>query len=133
MNVRRYEASQLFAPYENGGIIYGGKWDVSLFAWSDDPIGDFSWIYACDEIPPNGQNDLHWCNHAADKAMHALYSHYDQAQRNADDAIVFTQLARDVPTIIENIREDVYVYNRDLKGFHPNQVSNFDDFMNVDI
>ncbi len=133
MNIRRYPAAQLFGPYQDGGIVYGGKWDLSFFSWSDDPIGDFSFQYACDEIPPYGQNDLHWCNRTANAAMHALYGHYDQAQRNADDAVVFAQLAKDTPTIVTSLRQDVYIYNSDLKNFHPNQVTPFDDFMNVDI
>ena len=65
--------------------------------------------------------------------MHALYSHYDQAQRNADDAILFAQLAHDLPMIVTSSREDIYVFNKDLKNFHPNAVTPFDDFMNVDI
>jgi peptide/nickel transport system substrate-binding protein len=133
INVRRYSSAMLFNTYAAGGIIYNGKWDVVFFAWGDDPIGDFSWVYACDEFPPNGQNDMRWCNPIADKAEHDLYSHYDQAQRNADDAILFEQLAKDVPTVITNGREDVYIYNSDLKNFHPNAVTQFDDFMNVDI
>ncbi|HUY40952.1 MAG TPA: peptide ABC transporter substrate-binding protein [Candidatus Dormibacteraeota bacterium] len=133
MTVRRYESSQLFNTYQAGGIVYNGKWDVVFFAWGNDPIGDYSFVYGCDQIPPNGQNDLHWCNHTADDAMHALFTHYDQAQRNADDTILFQQLAKDVPTIVTYVREDVYAYNRDLKGFHPNSVTPFDDFMNVDI
>jgi hypothetical protein len=32
-----------------------------------------------------------------------------------------------------DILEDIFAYNSDLKGFDPNQVSAFDDFMNVDI
>jgi len=133
MNVRRYSSPQLFNTYQAGGIIYGGKYDVSFFAWGDDPIGDFSALYGCDAIPPNGQNDLRWCNHIADTAMHALYGDYDQASRNAEDAILFTQLAKDTPTIVTAGREDIYISNRDLKNFHPNAVSQFDDFMNVDI
>ncbi len=133
IDVRHYESPQMFAPLQDGGVIYGGKWDIVLFAWGDDPIGDFSFIYACDEIPPNGQNDLRWCNPTATAAMHALYTHYDQASRNADDAILFTQLAKDLPTIVTSGREDIFIYNRDLKGFHPNAVTQFDDFMNVDI
>ncbi len=133
MTIHRYEAPQLFNTLQNGGIIYGGKWDVVFFAWGDDPIGDFSFIYACDEIPPNGQNDLRWCDPVANAAMHNLYSHYDQAQRNADDAILFRQLAKDTPTIVTLIRQDIYIYNKDLKNFHPNQVTPFDNFMNVDI
>jgi hypothetical protein len=42
-------------------------------------------------------------------------------------------IARDVPIVVLNISEDIYAYNSDLTGFHPNQVSQFDDFMNVDI
>lgn len=133
ITVHRYESAMLFNSYANGGILYRGDWDVSYFAWGDDPIGDFSFVYACDEIPPNGQNDLRWCDPVADKAMHDLYSHYDQAQRNADDAVLFAQMEKDMPTIIETGREDVFIYNSDLKNFHPNAVTQFDDFMNVDI
>ena len=37
------------------------------------------------------------------------------------------------PTYVTSIVEDVYAYNSDLKNFHPNSVTAFDDFMNVDI
>lgn len=133
MDIRRYQAAMLFEPYQMGGIIYRGNWDVSTFAWSDDPIGDFSWNYACDQIPPAGQNDTRWCDPVADRAMHALYEHYDQAQRNADDAVLFTHLAQQTPIIVTTVREDIFVYNRDLKNFHPGAVTQFDQFMDVDI
>jgi len=133
LDVRRYPSAMLFAPYADNGIIYRGNWDLVLFDWFDDPIGDFSFIYACDQIPPNGQNDIRWCNKKADAAMHALYTHYDQAQRNADDRIVFAQLAADRPQItLFGVREG-YIYNKDLKNFNPNGVTPFDNFMNVDI
>lgn len=133
MIVKRYPAPTLFEPEQSGGILYGGKWDVIAFAWTLDPIGDFSVIYGCDSIPPAGQNALHWCNQKANQAMLNLYTHYDQADRNKDDAVVQEQLAADVPTIVTSGREDIYVVNRDLHNFSPNSVSQFDDFMNVDI
>lgn len=133
MTIRRYESPQYFNTYANGGILYRGDWDVSFFAWGDDPIGDYSFIYSCEDIPPNGQNDLHWCNPTANAAMQSIFSHYDQTQRNADDAVILTQLAKDVPTIVTASREDIYIVNRDIKNFHPNSVTPFDDFMNVDI
>lgn len=133
ITVKHYPSSLLFSPYQDNGIVYRGKWDVIGFAWGDDPIGDFSFLYACDQIPPNGQNDVRWCNPVADKAMHALYHHYDQAQRNKDDAILFEQLDQDVPTIVTSGREDIFFFNKDLKNFHPGAVTQFDQFMNVDI
>ncbi|HTU71279.1 MAG TPA: peptide ABC transporter substrate-binding protein [Candidatus Baltobacteraceae bacterium] len=133
IEVRHYPDPMFFAPYAAGGILYNGKWDITLFNWVDDPIGDFSFEYGCDQIPPAGQNDLHWCDPKANAAIHALYGHYDQAQRNADDRIVFEQLAKDRPQITLEGVQEVYIYNKDLKGFHPNGVSPFDNFMNVDI
>lgn len=131
--VKHYPAPLLFEPAENGGIVYGGKWDIILFAWGLDPLGDFSTIYGCKSFPPAGQNDLHWCNQKAFQAMQAFYTHYDQAERNKDDAVVQEQLAADVPMIVTTGREDIYAVNADLRNFAPNGVSQFDDFMNVDI
>jgi peptide/nickel transport system substrate-binding protein len=133
INVHQYPSAMLFEPYADGGIIYNGKWDLVLFNWVGDPIGDFSFVFACDQIPPKGQNDVHWCNPVADAATHALFAHYDQARRNADDRILFEQLVKDVPEIVLYSVSDIYVYNKDLKGFHPNSVTPFDDMMNVDI
>ena len=133
IDLHHYPNPMYFGAYADGGILYTGKWDVTLFNWIDDPIGDFSFLYACNQIPPNGQNDVRWCNPQADAAVHALFSHYDQAQRNADDAILFKALVHDRPQITLLGVEEGYIFNKDLKGFHPNDVSPFDDFMNVDI
>jgi peptide/nickel transport system substrate-binding protein len=133
IQVHHYTAPVLFNSYQDGGVIYGGKFDVVLFAWYLDAVGDFSTEYACDQIPPAGQNDPHWCNQRATQAMHALYGHYSQAKRNADDTIVMTQMEKDVPFIVTTHPRDNFVFNSDLEGFHPNQVSLFDNMMNVDI
>jgi peptide/nickel transport system substrate-binding protein len=133
MTVRHYPIALLLAPRQEGGIVMAGKFDVVFFAWGLDPIGDFSPEYACESVPPGGQNDLNWCNPRANQAMHALYAHYDQAQRNKDDATVQEELDKDVPTVVTTGREDIYAVNRDLRGFVPNSVSPFDNFMNVDI
>ena len=133
ITVKHYPSNLLFAPYQDGGIVYNGKWDIIFFAWGSDAIGDYSPIYACEQMPPNGQNDLHWCNPVANKAMHDLYAHYDQTQRNKDVSVLMEQLEKDVPTIVTSGREDIFFFNKDLKNFHPNGVSPFDDMLNVDI
>lgn len=133
LDVKRYPLDLLLAPKEDNGIVYSGKFDAVTFAWGADAIGDYSGLYACDEFPPNGQNDPLWCDRQADAAMHALYAHYDQAQRNRDDVVVQEAMDRDVPIVIISGREDIYVVNKDLKNFHPNAVSQFDNMMDVDI
>ncbi len=88
ISVRHYPPALMFAPLQQGGIVYSNKWDVIIFAWVNDAIGDYSPIYDCHAFPPNGQNDLRWCNARAQAAMMALYGHYGQAQRNGDVLVV---------------------------------------------
>jgi peptide/nickel transport system substrate-binding protein len=123
----------LLAPYADGGTIQTGKFDAVLFAWFNDASNDLAPLYSCAQIPPKGQNDLHWCNPVAEAAMQDFKRTYDLARQQHDDDIVQEELVRDAPTIVMNIQEDLYAYNSDLTGFRPNQVSAFDDMMNVDI
>jgi peptide/nickel transport system substrate-binding protein len=131
--VRHYQAPQMFAPAQNGGIIYSDKWDIVFFAWLNDAVGDYSQIYGCKSFPPRGQNNLRWCNKRAQAAMDALYGHFDQAQRNKDVLTVQQEFVKDVPSVVTSLSEDIIAYNKDLKNFHPNNITPFDNMMDVDI
>jgi peptide/nickel transport system substrate-binding protein len=134
ITVRHYPPNLMFAPSADGGIIYAdNKWDVVVFQWSNEAIGDYSPIYSCKSFPPNGQNNVRWCNPRAQGAMDALFAHFSQEQRNADVLVVQQQLVKDVPTIVTALREDIYGVNQDLKNFHPNAITPFDNMMDVDI
>ena len=65
--------------------------------------------------------------------MQQFKEEYDPAKRQRYSNIIQAGIAKDVPIVVMDIREDIYAYNSDLTGFHPNQLSQFDDFMNVDI
>ncbi len=133
MNVKRYSSPQMFAQAQSGGVVYGNNWDVVFLAWGLDAIGDYSSIYGCQSVPPNGQNNLRWCNPKAQAAMDAVYTHFDQSERNKDLRGLFEAFVTDTPSIVTSLREDVYGYNTDLKNFHPNGVAPFDNMMDVDI
>jgi peptide/nickel transport system substrate-binding protein len=133
LTVRHYPAPLMFAPLADGGIMLGGKWDMINFGWGGDPIGDLSPIYGCEQIPPNGQNGPRYCDRTVDDAMKKFKLEYDPAKRQVYANIIQAGIARDAPIVVLDIREDIYAYNSDLTGFHPNQLSQFDDFMNVDI
>jgi len=131
--VHHYPPNLMFAPTQDGGIVYSNKWDVITFQWSNEAIGDYSPIYSCKSFPPNGQNNIRWCNPTAQAAIDGLFGHFQQSQRNADVLVLEQQLVKDVPTIVTTIREDIFAYNRDLKNFHPNAITPFDNMMDVDI
>ncbi|MDE2481589.1 MAG: peptide ABC transporter substrate-binding protein [bacterium] len=133
LEVKHYPTALYFAPIQEGGIVYSTKWDITSFAWLNDAIGDYSQLYACNAIPPKGQNDPRWCDPVADRAMHALYGHYEQPQRNSDVKVVVDRMYDQVPVIVQDQRMDVFAVNGDLKNFHPNAITPFDNFMDVDI
>jgi peptide/nickel transport system substrate-binding protein len=131
--VKRYLSSQYFATIANGGILNGGKFDVAIFGWGSDPNEDMSNLYACYRFPPNGQNDIRWCNPAATAAMDRAKESYDPAVRKVALAQVQRAVYDDVPTVIRDVRKLLAVYSDDLHGWHPNSVGPFDDIMKVDI
>ncbi|MEA2665319.1 MAG: peptide/nickel transport system substrate-binding protein [Candidatus Eremiobacteraeota bacterium] len=133
LSVKRYPSPLMFAPYADGGIVYGGKWDVITFNWGGDPIGDLSSLYECKSIPPNGQNDPRYCNKTVSAAMEKFKLEYDEKKRQQYSHVIQSGIAQDTPIIVLDIVEDIFAHNSDLKGFHPNQLSPFDDMMNVDI
>ena len=65
--------------------------------------------------------------------MDAFFGHYQQSERNADIKTVMEEFVKDVPSIVSVLREDLFAYNKDLKNYDPNNVTPFDDMMNVDI
>ena len=133
IDVKRYLASQYFAPFADGGIIYAGKFDVAYFGWGSDPNEDQSNLYACYRFPPDGQNDVRWCDRAATAAMDRAKTSYDQAKRKIDLDLVQRAVYDAVPTIVITTRKELIGFNADLKGWEPNPVAPFDNMLNVDI
>ncbi|MBC5810866.1 MAG: peptide ABC transporter substrate-binding protein [Candidatus Eremiobacteraeota bacterium] len=131
--VKRYLAAMMFAPAQSGGIMYSGKFDIVFFAWGTDPNMDLTNLYSCDRIPPKGQNDPRYCNAAVTKKLAEAQASYDPAVRTADIKFIQEQIYKDVPTIVLAARKETYAYNTDLKNWHPNAVSPFDDMLLVDI
>jgi ABC-type transport system substrate-binding protein len=76
---------------------------------------------------------VHYCNAKVDAAMEKFKTLYSFPARQPYADFIQSQLQQDVPTIVITINDDIFAYNSDMTGFHPNQLSPFDDFMNVDI
>ncbi len=132
-DVKRYPSPLFFAPMQTGGIIYGGKFDLTIYAWYTAPNGDLTNLFASDRIPPAGQNIPRFRDAATDRALRAFITTYDPAKQRAASRIVQERIVAEVPTIVLDAREDVYAYNDDLRGFRPNQVTPFDDLVDADI
>ena len=133
LDVRHYPSPLIFAPAASGGILYSGKYDAATYAWILSPNGDLTNLFGCDRVPPKGQNVPRYCDREVDRANVRFTSTYDEREQLAASRFVQERIARDVPTIVLDAREDVYAFNDDLHGFAPNQATAFDDLVDADI
>lgn len=114
-----------------GGILFGGKFDVTIFSLQNFPFVYPSLIYGCDRIPPNGLNAPRYCNRRLDTVIAEYESTYDAVRQRNDLAFIARTIAADVPTIVLNYTESIFAIDRRVQGFEPNVVTFFDDMMNV--
>jgi peptide/nickel transport system substrate-binding protein len=133
IETRKYAPAMFFAPYQNGGIVYGSKWDMTMFSWQGLPVADISNTMGCDQIPPLGQNVSHYCNKKVDDLMNQVKLTYDPEKQKALVAQEMRMIVADVPTIVLEVLDTGYAYNPDLKGYHPGAFTPFDEMGNVDI
>lgn len=133
IQTRKSSAALFFAQYQDNGVNARGNWDMTTYKWSGTPEADLSALYACNRIPPAGQNYIHYCNKQVSTWMDQFKVSYDDNVHRDLDAKIVKQIAADVPTIVLYVLQDGFTYNKQLKGYSPNQVSPFDDMMNVDI
>ncbi|HZV76420.1 MAG TPA: peptide ABC transporter substrate-binding protein [Candidatus Babeliales bacterium] len=133
IETRKFAPAMFFAPYQNAGIVYGGKWDMTEFTWQDLPVPDFSNLFECNQIPPNGQNVLRYCNHQADALMEAIKRTYDPVKQEQLLAQMVRLIVADTPTIVLEILDTGYAHDPNLTGYDPGAFTPFDEMMNVDI
>lgn len=133
LEIKHYLSSLFFALASDGGIIYGGKFDVIVFAWSAGPGMDLQNLYSCDAFPPNGQNDPRYCNKNVSRNIETARLTYDPAKRIPEIRYEQEHIARDTPIVVMDARNDIAAFNDDLRNWHPSSLTPFDDMMNVDI
>jgi peptide/nickel transport system substrate-binding protein len=133
IETRKYAPATFFAPFQDGGIVYGSKWDMTMFAWGGQPIADISNTMECNQIPPNGQNVSHYCNKKLDALLEQVKGTYDvrkQAQLLDQEERMITA---DTPTIILAVLDVGYAHSPNLTGYDPGVFTPFDQMQNVDI
>jgi len=83
VDLKAFEITQFVAPANEGGPVYGGKFQMGLYPFvnGDDP--DATDQFACANVPPHGYNKSRICNRRIDALLEAGKATYDLAQRKA--------------------------------------------------
>jgi peptide/nickel transport system substrate-binding protein len=58
-----------------------GKYDLALSGWGGVPDPDQLTLLGCDQFPPNGNNNMHFCNRRIDRDVHLGLELIDPAKR----------------------------------------------------
>ncbi len=120
VTIKQYPAGLMFDPKAAGGILASGHYQLAYSAWwTLGPDPDDSWQFACDQIPPAGENYYFWCNRRADAAMHDALRTYDRARRKADYAVVERALQADLPEVTLWQVRMPNAYRGKVAGFAP--------------
>jgi peptide/nickel transport system substrate-binding protein len=133
INTHKLAPAKFFAPMSDGGILYSGRWDMTFFNAQNGPDGDISSLFGCDQMPPNGQNVLRFCNKKLDALFNQFTASYSISTRRALLKKEVELIVSQVPTIVLGIPEYGFSFNRKVTGFHPGLTTPFDQMMNVDI
>jgi peptide/nickel transport system substrate-binding protein len=114
-----YPAPLYFAAAQEGGIINSGKYQMAYFGWVSGVDPDNSSLYACNQFPPAGQNDLFWCDKKLDDAEKDTLGTFDQTRRARDYSIIEHELIEQVPTIFVFHDRRLDVISQQFQGYKP--------------
>jgi peptide/nickel transport system substrate-binding protein len=116
---RPYPAKAFLASKQDGGIVYNGKYQLASFSWAVGVDPDDSWLYSCNQQPPEGENSMFWCDPKVDAAEADALATFDIKRRRMDYAIVQTEIADEVPMVFMFAQRRADAYSKRFNGFKP--------------
>lgn len=121
--LKSYAYAILYASAENGGILNGGKFDMTLYAWISGADPDNASNWTCEAIPPNGNDVSRYCSPEMEAAQHLALSTFDRAVRKRAYARIESLLLQDAPAAFLFDAPIRYIYTQRLRNFSPNGIS----------
>ena len=123
VQLKGYDYQLLYGSAQSGGILNGGRFDMTLYAWISGADPDDSSMWMCSMVPPTGNNITRYCSSEMDAAQHLALSTFDRAARERAYARIQELLLRDVPGVFLYYQRLRYAHIPELHDFTPNGIS----------
>jgi peptide/nickel transport system substrate-binding protein len=117
--------SLLYAPPEQGGVLYDGRFDLEIGGWYGGLDPEASAYLTCANRAPHGPNVARWCDAQYDAAFYAQQRILDPVARTKQFWIMQRRVAAELPIIVLVERTEFEAVNPALRGFAPNMLYNF--------
>jgi len=121
--LKSYDFATLYAAAESGGILNGGKFDLSIYSWVAGADPDNSSQWTCAAIPPAGNNVSRYCSPEMDEAERLALSTFDRGVRKKAYARIEALLLKDAPAAFLYYQSMRYGRIPALQNFTPNGIS----------
>jgi len=123
VQLKSYDYQILYAAAQDGGILNGGKFDMTLYSWvsGSDPDNSSDWL--CSQVPPAGNNVSRYCSPEMDRDQAVALSTFSRPERKAAYAKIERLLLRDVPAVFLYYQPLRYAHIAGLRHFSPNGIS----------
>jgi len=119
LEVKQYASALMFAAYGAGGILQTGKFDIGFFSWENGVDPDDSTLFMCNQIPPNGYNQVRFCDHELDAQERIALNSNDRAVRKKAYARIQEILVDQVPQFTMWFARRFDIVSDDVKGYRP--------------
>jgi peptide/nickel transport system substrate-binding protein len=123
LQLKGFDYAVLYAAAQSGGILNGGKFDLAMYAWISGSDPDDSSQWACDMVPPAGNNIARYCSPQMEAAQRLALSTFDRTVRKRAYAQIQSLLLRDAPAAFIYYQSLRYAEAADLQNFAPNGIS----------
>ncbi len=116
VTLKAFNVTQFVAPADQGGPVYGGKFQMALYPFvnGDDP--DTTDQFSCATVPPHGYNKSRLCDPRVDALLARGQRTYDTAQRKAIYAQLQAILHEQLPIVLLYQRPEVDTFTRRLRN-----------------
>jgi peptide/nickel transport system substrate-binding protein len=116
VTLKAFNVTQFVAPANNGGPVYGGKFQMALYPFvnGDDP--DTTDQFSCDNVPPRGYNKSRLCDRRIDALLAQGQRTYDLAQRKAIYVRVQRLLHEQTPIVLLYQRPELDAFTVRLRN-----------------
>ncbi len=114
--LKAFEITQFVAPVSEGGPVYGGKFQMALYPFTNGDDPDTTDQFACKNVPPNGYNKSRICDPRIDALLDRARTTYDVQKRQAAYSALERILADQMPLLLLYQGREINAFSTRLRG-----------------
>jgi peptide/nickel transport system substrate-binding protein len=118
-SIKSYNYNLIWASAAEGGINKAGRFDLEYSGWQPNSVADHSYLFRCDQRPPEGDNLARICDPAIEAAAKIELSAADPAREAAADRAMARRLIAQSYVLFLGFDREAVAYRDGLEGIEP--------------